>query len=166
LDGGNTGKVYIHGHDVDSEFRFDRYRIATKDGKDVLVGCPHISIEKAESTAFTLEVEKNSRGKNYTLAQKNAEEISCDPSVKDSLVSFQSGFVLPSAWRNQQVDITLKVPVGKTIYIDQKIREYIYDMDVNGDWSYDDMTGKYWMMNDNGLSLVNRAVPAVKPVKK
>lgn len=166
MEGRSAAGTFIHGHDVDSEFRFDRFRIATKDGKDVLIGYPHISIEKAESGPFSLEVEKNARGKNYTMAQKNAEEISCEPVVKDSLVNFQSGFVLPSAWRNQQIDITLRVPVGKTIYLDQKIREYVYDMDVNGDWSYDEMTGKYWTMNTNGLTMVNRAVPTVKPVKK
>lgn len=63
------------------------------------------------------------------------------------------------------MDISLKIPVGKTIVFDKKIREIIYDINSNSDLSYDDMAEKYWTMGPDGLTLVNRAVPNVKPKK-
>jgi phage shock protein PspC (stress-responsive transcriptional regulator) len=165
MEGDVTGRANHIGLDVDPDFHFDRFRLASKDGKDVLVGFPHLSIEKAEGGNYMLEVEKNARGTNYTAAQKTAESINCNPVVKDSLVNFQSGFILPSAWRNQQVDISLKIPEGKTIIFDKKTREIIYNINSNSELSYDDMADKYWTMGPDGLTLVNRAVPNVKSKK-
>jgi phage shock protein PspC (stress-responsive transcriptional regulator) len=165
IEGDITGHSFRNGLDIDPDFHFDRFRIASKDGKDVLVGFPHLAIEKADGGNFSLEIEKQSRGVNYTAAQRNAESIQCEPVVKDSLVNFQSGFILPAAWRNQQVDMSLKIPVGKTIYFDRKIREILYDVHSNSDLCYDDMADKYWTMGSEGLTLVNRAVPNVKSKK-
>jgi phage shock protein PspC (stress-responsive transcriptional regulator) len=160
------GTTTDHETVIDNEFQFDRMRIATKDGKDFLVGFPQLRIEKVDAGPFTMEVVKQSRGRNFSGAQQNAKELECDPIIKDSLVNFQSSFVVPSIWRNQKVDINLRIPVGKTVYFDKNVRPIIYDIDTTSDLSYDDMVGKYWTMKPEGLTLVNRAIPNNKPVKK
>ena len=161
-----NGTTTFHETVIDSEFQFDRLRIATKDGKDFLVGFPQLKIERADAGTFTLEIIKQSRGHNFSSAQQNAAELSCDPMIKDSLVNFQSSFILPTIWRNQQVDLFLKIPVGKTIYLDESIKPIIHDIKNTTDTFDDDMVKKYWTMKPEGLTLVNRAIPNVKSIKK
>jgi hypothetical protein len=55
--------------------------------------------------------------------------------------------------------------VGKTIYLDESVKNIIWDVRNTTD-TYDyDMVNKYWTMKSDGLTLVNRAVPSVKSLK-
>ncbi|MCE1198418.1 MAG: PspC domain-containing protein, partial [Marinilabiliales bacterium] len=156
------------GHEtmVDSEFQFDRFRIGSLNGKDCIVGYPLLKIEKSDGSKVEIEVSKESRGSNYSAAQKNASDIHFETTMKDSLLTLQSNYLVSSVWRNQCVDVTVKIPVGKTILFDKNIRHILYDAESNSDLSYDDMVGKYFTMKQDGLVLVNKALPSEKPVKR
>jgi 3-methyladenine DNA glycosylase AlkC len=74
--------------------------------------------------------------------------------------------MLPGTWRNQHVNLKINVPVGKTIYLDESVKNIIWDVKNTSDTFDYDMVDKYWTMKSDGLTLVNRAVPSVKPLKK
>ena len=86
--------------------------------------------------------------------------------MKDSTINVQSSYLLPKIWRNQRVNLKLYIPVGKTIYLDESVKPILRDVKNTTDTYDDDMVNKYWTMKPDGLTLVNRAIPNVKPVKK
>jgi hypothetical protein len=52
----------------------------------------------------------------------------------------------------------LKVPEGKSIFMNEKMKSIIYDIEnVNNMWD-GDMVGKKWIMTANGLAL-NDSIP-------
>ena len=56
-------------------------------------------------------------------------------------------------WRNQDVDITIKIPEGKAIYLGENMIKIIYDIE-NASNTWDaDMVGKTWEMKADGLTL-------------
>lgn len=73
----------------------------------------------------------------------------------DSVLMFDPYFFLREGdkWRDQKLQITLKVPEGKEVYLDQKMVDIIYDIEnVTNTWDRD-MVGKYWVMKPEGLTL-------------
>ena len=72
---------------------------------------------------------------------------------KDSLLMFDDRFPIPKnvMYRDQSVKMILKIPVGKTIYMDESIEDIIYDIEnVTNTWDHH-MGGHYWMMTNEGL---------------
>jgi hypothetical protein len=56
-------------------------------------------------------------------------------------------------WRNQEVSMILKVPEGKSVFLDEKMKPIIHDIEnVENMWD-GDMVGKYWTMTADGLAL-------------
>ena len=151
---------------TDPDINFNRFKLGTMNGKEILIGVPELKIEASHGGSFDMVINKVSRGINSTVAKQNAEEILFNYQAKDSLLNFQPSFVLPSTWRNQRVNLKLTIPVGKTVYLDESLKPIIHDIKNTTDTYDDDMLNKYWTMKTDGLTLVNRAVPNVKPAKK
>jgi hypothetical protein len=64
-----------------------------------------------------------------------------------------------SRWLQQEVDITIKVPEGKSIYLDKDLVKIIYDIEnVSNTWD-GDMVGKYWKMTELGLEEEKQSLP-------
>jgi phage shock protein PspC (stress-responsive transcriptional regulator) len=151
---------------IDPDFNFDHFKIGTLNGKEVLIGSPELRIEKGDDSQFNLVINKISRGFNLSKAKENADDIPFKYQVKDSLVNLQPSFLLPGTWRNQRIKLKINVPVGKTIYLDESLKNIVWDVKNTSD-TYDyDMVNKYWTMKSDGLTLVNRAVTNVKSLKK
>jgi phage shock protein PspC (stress-responsive transcriptional regulator) len=150
---------------IDNDFNFKHFKIGVMNGKEILIGSPELRIEKGENTKFEMVINKISRGYNLIKAKENADEIPFKYQIKDSLVNLQPSFMLPGTWRNQRIKLKIEVPVGKTIYLDESVKNIIWDVRNTTD-TYDyDMVNKYWTMKSDGLTLVNRAVPSVKSLK-
>ncbi len=151
---------------LDPDLNFGHYKVGSLNGKEVLIGVPQLRIEKANSNEFDFVLNKVSRGTNTNNARNNAEEIPFKYQIKDSLVNLKPSFILPSKWRNQRVNLKISVPVGKTIYLDESLIDILWDVKNVSDTYDDDMVNKYWTMKPEGLTLVNRAVPTGKSLKK
>jgi len=81
------------------------------------------------------------------------EDIEYTFTQKDSTLRFDPYYTIKEnkRWLDQEVDITVKVPRGKSIYLGEKMEKIIYDIEnVSNTWD-GDMTGKYWEMTDLGL---------------
>lgn len=151
---------------VDPDLNFERFRIGTLNDVDVVIGIPELRIEKGDEREANLLINKTSRGTSLSSARQNAEDILFNYQLKDSTINVQSSYLLPKIWRNQRVNLKLYIPVGKTIYLDESVKPIIHDVKNTSDTFDDDMVNKYWTMKPDGLTLVNRAIPNVKPVKK
>jgi phage shock protein PspC (stress-responsive transcriptional regulator) len=115
---------------LDSNFDFDGLRIASLNGKQFLLNEPRLEIEKSETNEFSLVVKSKARGRDLDIAQTNARNINYKFTQQDSLLTFQPWFMLPdkSVWHKQEIDLILKVPENKTIYLYKEMVKIIHDI--------------------------------------
>ena len=153
---------------MDSNINFDGLRIAALNGKQFLLYEPKLDIVKSETNDFSLVIKSKARGRNLDNAQNNARDMNYKYELRDSLITFQPWFMMPdkSVWRMQQIEITLKVPENKTIYISNEMVKILSDIKNTSDMWDGDMGGKYWTMKPEGLEIAQRKqAPVVTPKK-
>lgn len=131
----------------------ERMRVISDHGEPLLLGEPHLDVEESSSDEFVILIRKKSRGSNLETAKKNVEDIEYSFTQNDSLIRFNPYYTIKDnkRWLDQEVDITVKVPKGKSIYLGDKMAMIIYDIEnVSNTWD-GDMVGKYWEMTELGL---------------
>ena len=140
---------------VDEHISLDRMKIAEVNGKDKILGHPRFTIEKSSTNEYLLLIKKQSRGSSTVDAQKNVEEIDYNFVQKDSTLRFDPYYLLKedARWRDQEVYLTLKVPEGKSVYLNQKMTDIISNIENTENMWDGDMVGKTWTMTADGLSL-------------
>jgi len=153
---------------LDSNIDIDGLRIASVNGKQLMLNEPRLDIIKSDTKDFSLVIKSKARGRDLDKAQVNAREITYKFTQQDSLLVFQPWFMLPdkSLWHKQEVDLTLKVPEGKTIFINSDMAKIIHDIKNTSDMWDSDMGGKYWTMKAEGLELTQRKQAPVASPKK
>jgi phage shock protein PspC (stress-responsive transcriptional regulator) len=127
--------------------------IETGEGR-MLLGQPTLDIEKANGEQFVVTIKKTSRGRSRETARNFASDLIYTYELKDSVLFFEPYFYLNESdkWRDQKIQITVKMPEGSTIFLDEKMVDIIYDIEnVTNTWDAD-MVGKYWEMKPEGLT--------------
>jgi hypothetical protein len=137
------------------DFEIDDVKVAVVDGEEVMLGHARLDIEKSGNDEFVILIKKASRGKSRELAKENSENIIYRYDLKDSTVVFDPYFILGEGekYRAQEVDITIKVPEGKAVYLSEDLAKIIHDIEnVSNTWD-GDMVGKTWVMTPEGLTM-------------
>ncbi len=137
------------------DFNIDNMKMAVVDGEEVLLGQVKLDVERSGNDEFAILVKKTSRGKTRELAKESSENIIYNYSQKDSTLSFDPYFILAKdeKWRGQEIYITVKVPEGKAIFLNDNMVKIINDIEnVSNTWD-GDMVGKTWIMKPEGLTL-------------
>ncbi len=116
---------------------------------------PTLTIEKTRGNEVELLLIKSSKGKTSTDAKAKASHIEYLFSVKDStqlLLPNKYSYPKEDLIRGQDINMVLRIPVGKIVYLDKNMEEIIYDIP-NTTNTYDgNMIEKYWIMTEDGLS--------------
>lgn len=149
---------------IDEHVSLDRMKVAEVNGKEKLLGHPRFTIEKSATGEFLLQIKKRARGSNTDDAQKNVEQIDYNFSQKDSTLRLDPYYFLKdnAKWREQEVTMILKVPEGKSIFLNEKMKTIIFDIEnVNNMWD-GDMVGKFWTMTADGLKLKETTTLTIK----
>ncbi len=131
------------------------FKIMVIDGDEIMVGQPKLDIVKSGSDNFTISIKKAARGKTRENAKEFAQEIIYIYEVNDSTLLFDPYFLLDEdgKWRNQDVDITIKIPEGKAVNLGENMVKIIYDIENTSNTWDADMVGKTWEMKADGLTL-------------
>jgi phage shock protein PspC (stress-responsive transcriptional regulator) len=141
-------------NDEDLHYVHNRWNITVNNEKGLDFYMPVIDVQRSKTDSFELLVIKSSKGKSKKEALRRAESISYSYMVNDSVVIFNPKFNVPETekWRAQRVKIILKVPTGKSVYLNQKIRPLIYDIDNVTNTFDGDMVNHKWTMRPDGLT--------------
>jgi len=112
-----------------------------------------LNIEKSENGKSYLSQYYKARGKTFEMALKNAQNIHYDFLQHDSLLTFSPmlQFIKAGNWRGQEVELTLKVPVGTKLNISKNFSRYL---DGYGYWDCDhDSSSEFtvWKMTQEGI---------------
>jgi len=152
---------------LDSNLDFDGLRVASVNGKQFLLTKPRLTVVKSETNEFSLVIKSKARGYDLDKAQNNAREITYKYTLQDSLLTLQPWFMLPekSLWHKQEVEIQLRVPQNKTIYLDNGMVKIIHDIENTSNMWDGDMGGKYWTMKPDGLEIAQKAAIVETPKK-
>jgi phage shock protein PspC (stress-responsive transcriptional regulator) len=166
LSAGTENNLFIE-EENESHVKLNSWNYIKNNDKELLFGNPEITIEKSETDSFELVAIKTARGKNNKEASINAKSIIYAVNQKDSLLIFDPIFNLKNEkqFRDQQLRLVLKVPVGKVIYLDKNLKELLSNIDnVSNTWDWD-MVGRRWKMTIQGLACVDcQGIPTVPPV--
>ena len=140
----------------DRIYRYDDYvevdemnMILTTREDDPYFGLPKLEIVKNNNDSAELEIFYRARGKSERHASERAGRIVYRYSVEDSLITFDPFFKLAEreVWREQQVDLVLKVPVGTYL----QFSDDMYKILDNYHHSPHKLSGETWQMTNTGL---------------
>lgn len=113
-----------------------------------------IEIIKSDNDKTTMVQTYESQGKTFQIALRNAQNIFYKYAQKDSLITLNPRLELKkeSIWRNQEVHISLKVPVGTHLILHNDIYNYLqfYYYSCNTDENRDSPY-REWVMTEEGL---------------
>ena len=135
---------------------FNRYKILVINNKNYLFGRPRFNIVQSTNDKCELKIKRISNGASEKDCINNAKNIIYNWAETDSTVVFDNYFTIDSKqeWKNQKIYITLKLPVGKVIYLNKNMEDVVYDIDNVTNIFDDDMLGNYWIMKPEGLTLM------------
>ena len=137
------------------DWDIDPFKVVNVDGENVMLGQPQFDIEPSGTDDIVMVFRKKARGKNHDDAVQNINDMVYQYQVTDSLITLDPWFLTgnESKWRDQRLEIILKLPVGKTVYLDEKLEEIIHDIDNVTNTLDEEMVGKFWTMKSEGLTL-------------
>ena len=123
--------------------------------QDSSFGSARLNIIKNNGDNFEIEVIQSANGNTNKDAKHTASKTNYTFTQKDSLLQFDRFFSIPNQtkWRNQKVNIIVKVPVGSNIFIDQSMEKLIHDIENISGTSDFKMLGKSWEMTEEGLRI-------------
>ena len=112
----------------------------------------HLRIVKASSDSFEVKVLKLSDGASRQQANELSNFIRYNVAQKDSTLLLSKGIAITEdhKFRNQQIYVTVAVPVGKRILVDGSVANWDGNIQIgwnNNDWRYNNN----WGDNDNEL---------------
>jgi heme/copper-type cytochrome/quinol oxidase subunit 2 len=193
---GNTKNFYEY-EDDRFDFRWDRHNFFNELNEDSMtLKTVRIVLVKSADSNFHVQLVRFSRGNDTHLASQLASQIQFPVRQNDSILYLPDGFTVSryQQFRNQQVLVTVAVPVGKRIMIDRNTENYNWftinvsrhhylwgihrddhrygDMDQYGDEDSDWGTSYSWssnteyMMTDNGLIRTDKNATKEKDEKE
>ncbi len=123
----------------------------------LIISKVNLNIARTNSPDFELIQIRSALGNSTNSGRELAKEIHYKVIQKDSILIFDPYLFIEgnSKWRNQKVELILKVPIGKSVHFSYNMGEIIYDID-NITNTYDkDMVDHQWVMLDMGLDCVD-----------
>jgi phage shock protein PspC (stress-responsive transcriptional regulator) len=172
----NDIKYFTHDDSVRLDIK-DHFRnmIVTDDDNNRFHGEPRsvtINIEKSDVNRPVLEESFSAKGGSYENALFNARNASYVFAQQDSVLKFDYTLRkrLKASWHNEEVTLTLKIPLNSNLIIDQRLDDYLRDINVYDCKEInkqDKANTSVFIMTDNGLQCkVDTLVTAKKDSSK
>jgi len=91
-----------------------------------------LHIEKSDVSQPTLEESFRANGPNYEAALYNARNVSYVFAQQDTILKLDYTLrrKLNKLWHNEEVSLTLKLPLNSKVIIDQKLDNYLQDVNL------------------------------------
>lgn len=116
-----------------------------------------MDVKRSPNNQASVRIKTSARGGSRAEAFDRAKNIEYQLVQSGNTLRFNDFFSFDKRdkWREQEVYITLYLPVGMTIYLDESMEQIIYDIkNVHNMWD-GDMLGHYWIMLPEGLTCVD-----------
>jgi hypothetical protein len=117
---------------------------------------PTVRIEYSEDSVAGIRIRKTARGANFRDARSFAEEINYSFTLQDSSLALEPLYRLSqkSRYHAQEVDVTIDLPAGSVVYLDESLKDLVYAVRNTEDTWSGDLVGAEWIMTPDGLTRV------------
>lgn len=147
-------------YDLKSQKHNGRIIVDDHDGPFTTPSRVRINIEKTPNKAVSVVKNLSSQGRTFDNALKHARNIRYDFAQQDSVLTFSPRWYLEKNvnWRNQEVVVTVKVPVGTKLILNKDLDRYMWSY---GSWACDDESEgerdyTEWIMTEDGLQCLHK----------
>lgn len=157
LSAKNIDKYGVNDDDYDSRILIDNWTLLKKNGKTTSLGYPKFDIVMNENDSIELVAIKSASGYDKKEALYRAKHISYSIYQKDSLIELNPEFDIEEGdkWRNQNLRLVLKIPVGTVVFLSPSLKHIIYDIDNVTDTYDKEMLNRRWKMTNRGLECID-----------
>lgn len=117
--------------ETDDNMHFNDFIISHINGKDILAGRPHLNLESTDGDEFVVNIKRRARGSNREEIQESIRQIQYEVKSQDSILVLSPYFTLSdnARWRDQEVQVTVKVPKDKKVHLGANLDQLPFDFD-------------------------------------
>jgi len=117
-----------------------------------------VDIKISDSTEAYVKVRKEANGRTRLVARENAKKIEYDFTKSGNTLSLDNYFLTDTktAFKNQEVRITLYIPKDQVIYLDESTHTFLgYGTKTTQDIYTDNMRKHFFKMTNDGLECLD-----------
>lgn len=135
----------------------DKFTSISIDGETMYQSYVRLEIEKSKTDSIQLEVKFSSNGSTTKEAIKNARTINYNYQINDSALVIDNylSTLKDNKIRGQQVELTLYIPLYQVVYLDESVKELIFDVENVTDTYDKEMIRNKWIMLESGLTCLD-----------
>jgi hypothetical protein len=138
-------------------FGHEEYSVFLNEEKKELYIRPYLSVERSDEKITRVEVRKRSAGRTEYEANKKAEGIQYNYSLRSDSLNIDEYFTIPSdrKWSADEIGIDLYIPNGTVLKFDMPSRIMVHSHFMNG--NEDNLESRWepdsgmWVMTQDGL---------------
>ena len=149
----DTLKILLTAHD---NFYWDEKHlniVETEDGEHKLLSNVEMDVARSSDSQYHLKIIKRASARSFRDARSYVENISYHFFTDSEKLHLDQYLEIPGEdpYQKQSVELTLLVPTGKSIYLDESLKYFIYDIKIITNTHDYKMMGHYWTMIEDGL---------------
>jgi phage shock protein PspC (stress-responsive transcriptional regulator) len=110
-------------------FDFDEVKVVPYSDRNKIYITPEFNVRKSDDNQIHIILRKEARGKNKRDSYQNAQSIQYQWNQLDSLLILDRYYTFDehSKWRAQEFKLTIELPVGKSIILDDSMNEIVWE---------------------------------------
>ncbi len=134
------------------------YLVEHKNGDDMLYAYPRLEIFSSKEPHINVWVNPMASGYSLEAAIDRAESIQYEIGLTDSTIEIPTHFSFDARHkiRNQQVHMTIRLPIGQIVYFDDNMKQMLRNNPHNY-WRGLPFAGNFWVMTEKGLKMYKDA---------
>lgn len=145
-----------HNYSSGKEYKWDEWDDFVIYDDTVVFNNIEITIERSTDTVYSVSLFKSARGGSREESKSRAESFQYPVTQKDSLLILPASIFLHTSelYRDQKVDVVIRVPDNKMISLDKELDDYIRYNDYTENLSDNELYGTVLRMTPLGLKSV------------
>ncbi|WP_435415679.1 PspC domain-containing protein [Polaribacter aestuariivivens] len=146
----NDDNIY-YAHNLRRSSR--KYKVEIDDKVAVYSNNVQIDIKKSATNEAYMVIQKESRGRSRISANKTAEKIVYEYEINGNELLLDAFFIsdVTNFWKDEEVNITIFLPENMTIYFDNSIHNFMYNIKNDKRIRDFDMLNRYFTMGEDIL---------------
>jgi len=136
--------------------RKKRFR-ESDDGEYIMLSNMNFDVTRSSDSSYHLEIEKYARGRQFDEAKAMAGNIKYDFIAKENELFLNQFLFFPAndRYQFQEIDLTLRVPTNKSVYFEDKLKYFLWNVKNVHDMHDFQMVDHTWLMAIDGLTCLD-----------
>ena len=107
-----------------------RHEVEVNNKRMIYTNDVHIDVKRSNTGAAYIIVQKESYGRSNIRANKNAEKIEYNYTIKNNEIVLDAFFLseVKNIFKDEEIDVTVFIPSKTKIYFDNSIKTFLYDV--------------------------------------